>query len=105
MELLDKIPYAIFINNLENYFFAITNDSKYLAYCGFNHHFILWSLEDNTTEADFEGHTESISWIGMTYDSKYAISNSKDNTLRLWNIQDKIIEAILCLELFRIQEF
>ena len=38
----------------------------------------------------------------MTYDSKYAISGSKVNTLRLWNIQDKIIEAILCLELFRI---
>ena len=99
---LDKIPDAFYIYNSENNLFAITNDSKYLAYCGSNHHLILWSLEDNTAEADFKGHTHRISWIAMTYDSKYTISSSKDNTLRLWNIQDKIIEAILCLELFRI---
>ena len=42
-----------------------------------------------------EGHTESVDCIAVTSDSKYIISGSSDNTLRIWNFKDRRQECVL----------
>ena len=37
-----------------------------------------------------EGHTDSVKSVRVTSDSKYAISGSKDKTIRIWNLSQKI---------------
>ena len=42
-----------------------------------------------------EGHTESVKSIAISSDSKYIVSGGYDNTVRIWNLQDKTQEAVL----------
>ena len=42
-----------------------------------------------------EGHTNRVSSIVITSDNKYIISGSWDQTVRIWNLQDKSQEAVL----------
>ena len=42
-----------------------------------------------------EGHTDPVSSVAITSDSKYIVSGGYDNTVRIWNLQDKTQEAVL----------
>ena len=42
-----------------------------------------------------EAHTELVSSVAITSDSKYIVSCGNDMTVRIWNLQDKTQEAVL----------
>ena len=43
-----------------------------------------------------QGHTEVVSYsVAITSDNKYIVSGGYDNTVRIWNLQDKTQEAVL----------
>ena len=54
----------------------------------------IWSLQGKIQEADLQGHTDSISLLVVTSDSKYIVS-CDDKTVRIWNLQSKIQESVL----------
>jgi WD40 repeat protein len=41
-----------------------------------------------------KGHTDYVTFIAITSDSKYIVSGSCDKTVRLWNIKEKLCEAV-----------
>ena len=43
----------------------------------------------------FQSHNTKVRSVAITSDSKYLISGGCDNTVRLWNIQDKTQEVVL----------
>ena len=50
-----------------------------------------------------EGHTKYVSSVAITSDNKYIISGGYDNTVRIWNLQDKTQEAVLQGHTFRLK--
>ena len=42
-----------------------------------------------------EGHTNRVTSVAITSDNKFIVSGSADNTVRVWNLQDKRQEAVL----------
>ena len=42
-----------------------------------------------------EGHTNYVLGVAITSDNKYAVSGSADNTVRVWNLQEKRHLAVL----------
>ena len=42
-----------------------------------------------------EGHTDLVNSVAITSDNKYIVSGGYDNTVRIWNLQDKTQEAVL----------
>ena len=43
----------------------------------------------------FEGHSDIVRSLAITNDNKLIISGARDNTVRIWNIVEKRLEAIL----------
>jgi WD40 repeat protein len=71
---------------------AMSPDSKYVL-CGGNA-VILWdltnlySIKHYVLGKDGGGHTDYVDAVGFSPDSKYAITGSRDTTVRLWNLSD-----------------
>ena len=47
------------------------------------------------TRAVLQGHTDWVSSVAITSDSKYIIPSGSDSTARIWNLQDKRQDAVL----------
>ena len=45
-------------------------------------------------ETIFAGHADAVNCIALTSDSGYIVSGSDDCTIKIWNIHEKIQEAI-----------
>ena len=46
-------------------------------------------------EEGYEGHISGVSSVAITSDNKYIVSGGSDNTVRIWNLQNKTQEAVL----------
>ena len=41
------------------------------------------------------GHTLAITTVALTCDNKYIVTGSMDRTIRIWNIEEKTLDAVL----------
>jgi WD40 repeat protein len=42
-----------------------------------------------------QAHTDDVYCVAISSDNKYVVSSSKDNTLRVWNLNNKMQESVL----------
>jgi WD40 repeat protein len=50
-------------------------------------------LEGNKPPIVFQGHEDSVTSVAFSPDGKTIVSGSKDNTLRLWNLQGNQLQV------------
>jgi WD40 repeat protein len=43
---------------------------------------------------------KGLNWVSFSNDSKTAVTSSKDQTLRIWNLDGKLCSSFQCLELY-----
>jgi WD40 repeat protein len=48
-----------------------------------------------TQETVLQGHTDWVISVAITSDNKYIISDNRDKTVRVWNINNKTQEGVL----------
>lgn len=64
---------------------AITPNGRH-ALLGIGSHLLLWELSSGKEIMTYTGHTEAVESAAVTQDSRYALSGSKDTTLKLWDL-------------------
>lgn len=50
-------------------------------------HFQVWDLRSNSVSLKLKGHTDSVTGLSLSSDGSYLLSNSMDNTLRIWDVR------------------
>lgn len=76
---------TLYVQNVVNAV-AITPDRKYTIY-GSDNNLIVMDIPSRKRIHELKGHTNLVTAVAVTLDGKYAISASKDHTLKIWNIQ------------------
>lgn len=71
-------------NTVESVCFS--NDSRYVALCGWDKTVELWDYNSGVKLKTFYGHTEVVYTVSFSPDGKKLLSTSSDNTTRLWDV-------------------
>ncbi|ORX61802.1 WD40 repeat-like protein [Hesseltinella vesiculosa] len=66
------------------------DDSK-IVVCGHGGMFITWDPFKGTLLQEFEGHTDDVACCVWLPDGRHLISGSRDNTIRLWNMDGEVV--------------
>jgi len=53
----------------------------------------IWNALDGKFEQQFKGHTQGISDISWSSDSRYICSGSDDKTIKIWDVQTVCMHA------------
>lgn len=76
-------PYHVYITCI-----CISQDSRY-ALIGADEYVILWDIQRNEIISTLTGHTRDITSVCFSPNGRYALSSSKDSTIKLWDIDYK----------------
>ncbi|OMJ80771.1 hypothetical protein SteCoe_18878 [Stentor coeruleus] len=71
----------------------IVGGDKFLITCGADK-MIMWDLENLRQICTFAGHTDNVTTCIITNDKKYALTGSKDKTIRIWDLKDGVEIAV-----------
>ena len=44
----------------------------------------IWDLRQNNVVTEIEGHSDTVTGMALSPDGSYVLTNSMDNTLRIW---------------------
>ena len=84
-------PFEFFINGL-----AFTSDSAYIILCSDHNTVGISRFDHKKMKIEWlEGHTSAVTSVAVSSDNLYIVSGSCDKTIRIWNLTEKRIEAIL----------
>ncbi|KAK9307479.1 hypothetical protein QLX08_002116 [Tetragonisca angustula] len=96
-----KIPNEIFFETDigENgcFYVAYSNNGKYLACCFSEEHdypIIVYEVEAKKIHVRFSGHKTFVYCLNWSNNDNYLLSVSSDQTARIWDIQNQIVEYI-----------
>ncbi|CAD1476593.1 unnamed protein product, partial [Heterotrigona itama] len=96
-----KIPNEIFFETDigENgcFYIAYSNNGKYLACCFSEEHdypIIVYEVEAKKIHVRFSGHKTFVYCLNWSNNDNYLLSVSSDQTARIWDIQNQIVEYI-----------
>nr|XP_050860903.1 jouberin-like isoform X1 [Vespula vulgaris]XP_050860904.1 jouberin-like isoform X1 [Vespula vulgaris] len=82
------------------FFLAFNNDGKYLA-CVFSEEYdypiIVYEIESNKVHVRFSGHKTFVYSLNWSPDDHYLLSVSSDQTARIWDVRNKIVQHIRML--------
>ncbi|KAI4493197.1 hypothetical protein M0802_009614 [Mischocyttarus mexicanus] len=82
------------------FFLAFNNDGKYLA-CVFSEEYdypiIVYEIESTKVHVRFSGHKTFIYSLNWSPDDHYLLSVSSDQTARIWDVRNKIVQHIRML--------
>ncbi len=65
------------INKQDDQFYSAGIDSKIK----------IWNIQEGKVEKEFIGHMDSITSLSISNENSYLLSNSMDNTLKIWDIR------------------
>jgi WD40 repeat protein len=66
---------------------AISANARYAVTCSNAFKGILvWDLEAEKRLASYVGHEDAVSCVALTSSSRYAVSGSRDGSLKIWNL-------------------
>ena len=60
----------------------------------------MWDIRKGNVFLKLEGHQDSITGIRVSPDGNYVLSNSMDNTVRIWDIRP-FAKGERCLKVFK----
>ena len=69
---------------------AISEDSKYIT-SGFYGIIVVWNIQEKREEVTFKT-GKLCKWLAISPDSKYIVSQSQEDSIRVWNLLDKTEE-------------
>ncbi|XP_014609981.1 PREDICTED: jouberin-like [Polistes canadensis] len=82
------------------FFLAFNNDGKYLA-CVFSEEYdyplVVYEIESTKVHVRFSGHKTFIYSLNWSPDDHYLLSVSSDQTARIWDVRNKIVQHIRML--------
>lgn len=74
---------------------AIAINDQFIAFGTYDSTLVIWSFPDQKSVKTLRGHTERVTCMQITNDSKYIVSGSKDKTVRIWSFRDNNSQAAI----------
>ncbi|KAJ5641415.1 hypothetical protein N7490_005415 [Penicillium lividum] len=89
---------TIFSHDLKNMVYIVPNMTAVRGWCQYAPSINIWNNEDRSLRYQLFGHTDAISWIGISPNDLLATSLSMDGTARVWDVNEGV-----CLQVIKPQ--